>query len=170
MLVLFLRLISGRFKADHGIGYCETSASLVIERTVSAIALAIFLVAGFVVMLMAGSLPPTYRAAAGIGLGLLSVGILGFFLVQRYKLFSRAGGWFGRKRAGRVMSFFDTGQTREDAVRSAGATPIECGVPARGNGGNIRETADCTEIEPAPNMVPPPAIGDQVRSVDRTGS
>ncbi len=103
-------------KKRYGLGYRETSASLVVERTVNSIALAVFLVAGFVVMMAAGSLPPAYRLAAGIGLGLLSAGIFGFFLVQRFKLFSRAGGWFGRKRAGGVLSFFATVGDVEDRL------------------------------------------------------
>ncbi|MDJ0948644.1 MAG: flippase-like domain-containing protein [Alphaproteobacteria bacterium] len=82
-------------KRHYGVGYREGSASLILDRTAGALGLALFLIVGFLVLLAAGSLPPEYTTAAGTGLALLSGGILGFFLVQRFKLVSRLGGRLG---------------------------------------------------------------------------
>ena len=90
-----------------GIGYREGTASLILAQTIVNLALVLILFIGFLLMLTTATLPPSYRFAAGLGMVLFSLAIVGFFLVQRTKLISRIGGWFGRgdfgDRARRVL-------------------------------------------------------------------
>lgn len=83
-----------------GVGYREGTASLILAQTIVNLALVVILVIGFGLMLTTAPLPPTYAFAAGLGMVLFSVGILGFFLVQRTRFVSRAGGWLGRGKRG----------------------------------------------------------------------
>lgn len=87
-------------KKHSGIGYPEGTASLVLTQTVATIALVLFVMSGFLVMLATDSLPSTYQLAAGSGLVVFTICILVFFLIQRHKVFSRAGGWLDRGRFG----------------------------------------------------------------------
>lgn len=82
-------------KKQYGVGYIDGVASLVTARTTIVIALVVFLAGGFALMLLSPAVTPAFRATAGTGLGIFSAAILGFFLVQRFKLFSRAGGLLG---------------------------------------------------------------------------
>ncbi|MGF1614131.1 MAG: lysylphosphatidylglycerol synthase transmembrane domain-containing protein, partial [Gammaproteobacteria bacterium] len=83
-----------------GIGYREGTASLILAQTIVNLALLGILFIGFLLMLITVSLPSSYSLAAGLGMGLFSLAILGFVLVQRAKLLSRAGGWLGRGKLG----------------------------------------------------------------------
>jgi uncharacterized protein (TIRG00374 family) len=83
-----------------GIGYREGTASLILAQTIVNLALVLILLVGFLLMLTTAALPSSYRFAAGVGMALFSLGILGFFLVQRTKLISRVGGWLGRGEFG----------------------------------------------------------------------
>ena len=77
-------------KSHYGVGYRDGIASLVLARTTIMIALVVFLAIGFALMIGEGSLPATYKGAAGVGLAAFTVGIGGFFLVQRYNVPTRA--------------------------------------------------------------------------------
>ena len=83
--------------SHYGIGYREAAASLILEQTVQNLALIPFLLIGFVLLLGAGVLPLPYQVAAGVGLMVFSTSIVLFFLVQRYKFFSRLGRGFGTR-------------------------------------------------------------------------
>lgn len=91
---------AGLIRQHCGIGYREGTASLILAQTIVNLALVVFLLIGFLLMLTTGSLPSSYRFAAGLGIILFSGGILGFVLVQRTKLVSRAGRWLGRGKLG----------------------------------------------------------------------
>lgn len=90
-----------------GIGYREGTASLILAQTLVNVALVAILLVGLLLMLTSASLPPTYAFAAALGMIVFSLAIFAFFMVQRTKLISRAGGWVGRgkfgKRAWRVL-------------------------------------------------------------------
>lgn len=86
-------------KRHHGIGYHEGSASLILERTVNTLALLLFLAVGFAATLWTDALPPAQDTTAAIGFGLLAAGIVGFFFVQRLRLFSRIGHLFRGRRS-----------------------------------------------------------------------
>ena len=90
-------------KKRHGIGYHESSASLVIAKTTNLIALIAFSAAGLLLMLSAGALPGPLALAAWAGLCALAVGVSGFFAVQRWGVASRLGGWLAARRFGRPL-------------------------------------------------------------------
>ncbi len=104
-------------KRHYGISYREATASLLLAQTINMIALVIFLLTGCLLMFGADILPPRYQRTAGLGLVAFSVCILLFFLVQRYKLFSRVGGWVGRGQLGaRALSLLDLVHEVENRV------------------------------------------------------
>ena len=72
----------------HGFNYPESVASLILARTINTVSLILFLMVGFVLMLNSAILDKEYNSVAGIGLAVLSVLILLFFAVQRFKLAS----------------------------------------------------------------------------------
>ncbi|MFQ5533632.1 MAG: flippase-like domain-containing protein [Sphingomonadales bacterium] len=91
-------------KKHYGIGYVEGVASLVTSRTTIVIALVVFLASGFALMFGTPSVSPSFRASAGLGLAIFTGAILAFFLVQRFKLFSRTGQLFKRGGVGRFLA------------------------------------------------------------------
>lgn len=94
-------------KKQHGVGYLDGTTSLVLEHTINTVALVVFLMAGLAIMLDTENLPPSYRLAATAGLVLFATAIALFFLVQRFKVFSRAGTRVTRGWAGvRLATFF----------------------------------------------------------------
>lgn len=90
-------------KKSYGIGYREATASLILARTVNLIALIVFLIIGFAIMLMTPKLPASYQTVAGIGLAGLALGTLGAFAVQRTRFASLAGTWLTRSRIGKPV-------------------------------------------------------------------
>ena len=90
-------------KKYYGVGYRQATASLILAKTINTIALVIFLTVGFALMLSSALVPPPYQVVTGLGLLALAVGIFLFFVVQRLKVSSAAGGWISRWRlAGRI--------------------------------------------------------------------
>jgi len=87
-------------KKHYGIGYREGTASLILARTINLIALVIFLVGGFALMIAAGSLPGAYEIVAGVGLLVLGLAVALFFVVQRFGVTSLTGVWIGGWRFG----------------------------------------------------------------------
>ena len=87
-------------KKHYGIGYREGTASLILARTINLIALVIFLVGGFALMIAAGSLPGAYEIVAGVGLLVLGLAVALFFVVQRFGVTSLTGAWIGGWRFG----------------------------------------------------------------------
>ena len=87
-------------KKHYGIGYREGTASLILARTINLIALVIFLVGGFALMITAGSLPGAYEIVAGVGLLVLGLAVALFFVVQRFGVTSLTGAWIGGWRFG----------------------------------------------------------------------
>ena len=82
--------------SHYGVGYRNVTASLIIAQTVNTIALVIFLTIGFGLTFGVAALPSAYRQTAGAGLLVFSLSILGFFLAQWFRLFSRGGSWLSR--------------------------------------------------------------------------
>lgn len=66
----------------------EITASLFAAKTVNIVTLIIFLAVGFLLMGWEKRISPEFFRAAGLGLAVLSLGILGFFLIQRMGLLS----------------------------------------------------------------------------------
>ena len=76
-------------KKRHGVGYGEATASLVMAKTTTLIALIVFSALGLSLLLGSSSLADAYGAVAGAGLAALAAGVLGFFAVQRWGVASR---------------------------------------------------------------------------------
>jgi len=91
-------------KKYYGIGYREGTASLILGKTINMVSLVIFLIGGFVLILGSPSLPASYKSVAGVGLGALGLGVLLFFLIQRFKVASVAGTWLGDRPIGRRLN------------------------------------------------------------------
>ncbi len=104
-------------KKRYGLSYREATASIFLIQTIINVALVFFVSSGFALMWVTGALPPGYRLAAGSGLGVLTVGILSIFLVQRYQGVSRVSGWLGRRRFGaRALALLDVVRDIEDRL------------------------------------------------------
>jgi uncharacterized protein (TIRG00374 family) len=92
-------------KKDHGVGYREAGASLIIAKTVNLLAMIAFLAVGYALMLRAEWPPLIHDTAAGIVLAVFALGIGIFAAAQPRKVWSRFLGrlstlsW-GRRLAG----------------------------------------------------------------------
>lgn len=87
-------------KRHYGFSYRESSASLLLAKTTTLLALIAFLGAGLLQLLGDPRMPGPYKAVAGAGLLALATGIVLFFLVQRFSLSSATTRRFGRMRIG----------------------------------------------------------------------
>ena len=76
----------------------ETIASVLVAKTTILLSYIPFLAIGFALMLTTPQLSGDYAVGAGIGLVLYTLGIGGFFLVQRYRITSRLGARLHRYR------------------------------------------------------------------------
>lgn len=72
----------------YGFTYLEGVASLILARTINTVALILFLIVGFTLMLGSAVLGDHYNDIAGIGLIVLSALILLFYAVQRFRITS----------------------------------------------------------------------------------
>jgi len=88
-------------KTHYGVSYREGTASLILAKTINMIALVIFLIAGFALMIRSEALPGTYEYVAGAGLLAFAVGVFLFFVIQRLSITSLTGTWVSRWRIGR---------------------------------------------------------------------
>ncbi len=88
-------------KSHYGINYREGVASLILAKTINMMALVIFLIVGFALMIQAEALPRAYEYVAGIGLLAFAVGVFLFFVIQRLSITSLTGTWISRWRFGR---------------------------------------------------------------------
>lgn len=91
-------------KRYYGISGREGTASVILAKTINTVALVIFLIAGFALMLATPNLSAAFKTTAGVGLAALSLGVLLFFLVQRYKVTSVAGSWLSNKKIGKALN------------------------------------------------------------------
>lgn len=88
-------------KSHYGINYREGTASLILAKTINMIALVIFLIIGFALMIEDQTLPRVYEYVAGAGLLAFTVGVFLFFVIQRLSITSLTGTWISRWRIGR---------------------------------------------------------------------
>ncbi len=84
-------------KRYFAIDYDEAIASLVMVKTINLIALICFLSVGFALMQFSIEIEDGYREVAGIGLVVLIVAILAFFLVQKFGLLSSTADLLNRR-------------------------------------------------------------------------
>jgi len=91
-------------KRHYGVPYRDGSASLVLTRMTDLVAQVLFMAIGLGLMFRDELLPAGYRIGALAGLVIFAVAILGFFLVQTNRVFSRLRGWLERGRLGARLS------------------------------------------------------------------
>ena len=90
-------------KKYDAIGYKEGVASLIMTKTVYLLALIVFSAVGLVLMLKDHALGPKYGLLAAAGLGALSLGVGGFFAVQRWGAASSISRWGAKFSVGRPL-------------------------------------------------------------------
>ncbi len=90
-------------KSHYAINYREGTASLILAKTINMIALVIFLIGGFVLMIEGQTLPKAYEYVAGAGLLAFMIGVFLFFVIQRLSITSLTGMWISRWRIGRRL-------------------------------------------------------------------
>lgn len=73
----------------YGIRYRDAGASLVLAKTADALSLIVFLVIGFLILITTDILDERYKIIAGTGLIVVTVGILIFYAIQRYRITSK---------------------------------------------------------------------------------
>ena len=83
-------------KKHYGIDYPEGTVSLILAKTINLIALMMFLIGGFVLMIGGASLPETFETAATIGLFVLGLAVALFFAIQRFGVTSLTGTWISQ--------------------------------------------------------------------------
>ena len=88
-------------KSYYGINYREGAASLILAKTINMIALVLFLIGGFALMIEGRTLPKVYEYVAGAGLLAFTLGVFMFFVIQRLSVTSLTGTWISRWRIGR---------------------------------------------------------------------
>jgi hypothetical protein len=91
-------------KKYDAIAYKEAAASLIMTKTVYLLALIAFSAVGLVLMLKGHALGPKYGLLAAVGLGALSVGVGGFFAVQRWGAASSLLRWGAKFSVGRPLA------------------------------------------------------------------
>lgn len=100
-------------KKYHGLGYHESGASLLLAKTCNLLGLVVFLAIGLLLAVGDPRVPPLYQSLAATGFFLLALGIILFFLVQRFSLSTHAGHRLTRTRLGHRL-----GQRLERALAS----------------------------------------------------
>lgn len=91
-------------KRRHGIGYRDAGASLVLAKTTSMVGLVLLVGVGCVLVMLREDLSSTHQALAGASLALLTVFMIGFFLMQHWKLSTFAATRLGRTCLGARLS------------------------------------------------------------------
>ncbi len=85
-------------KRLHGIGYREAAASLIMAKTVNLLALIGFCAFGLVLIWREPRFTETFRMTVATGLGVLALGVFGFYAVQQGRAASRLARLFARWR------------------------------------------------------------------------
>ena len=93
-------------KKHYGIGYREGAASIILVESTHMISMIFFMASGVLLISFSPEFPKIYYTFAKISLAVLSVGILGFYLIQRYRITSFAGGWISKRALGVKLQKF----------------------------------------------------------------
>ena len=91
-------------KKHYGIDYKEGTASLILAKTINMMALVVFLTVGFALMIDQGSLPKAFQAVATVGLAVLGVAVVLFFVIQRFGITTSTGTWISRWPIGKRVA------------------------------------------------------------------
>lgn len=102
---------------NFGIGYGEAIASLILYKTIIVLSLILFLGVGFALMLANPILPDVYNTVAAVGFVALAVGVVLFFLLQRFKIMTRTGNLiFSGRLSGTVHKIFEYVRDMDDRL------------------------------------------------------
>lgn len=82
----------------------ESTVSLLLAKTTDTLALVVFLMIGFVLLLGNNQFSDRFKLITGIGMCLFSLGIIIFFLIQRFQLMSLISKWLTRFRWGKKLT------------------------------------------------------------------
>jgi putative membrane protein len=93
-------------KKHYGISYREGAASIILVESTHMISMVIFMASGVYLISLLPEFPENYYTFSKISLAVLSVGIFGFYIVQRYRITSVAGGWISQQALGRKLEKF----------------------------------------------------------------
>lgn len=88
-------------KSAYRVGLRESGVSLVLAKTINMVALILFLMVGFALLLGSEELSASYKTLAATGLSALTISTVIFFLLQRYRVSSIAGTRLSKLRIGR---------------------------------------------------------------------
>ncbi len=111
-------------KQAHGIGYRDTSVSLILASTTSVVAMVLFMWLGTAFMLESDQFPPSYRIGTLAGLSAFSACVLAYFLMQFLHAFSRLHSWLegfgprGQKITARLVPAFQVIEDVEDRLHA----------------------------------------------------
>ena len=84
-------------KRHYAVRYRDSTASLILAKTINMVGLCLFLIIGFVLMIETDKLSSAYKHTAGVGLAVMLISTVLFFSIQRLRIGSVAGGWLGRR-------------------------------------------------------------------------
>jgi glycosyltransferase 2 family protein len=76
-------------KTHYQISYPETSASIILTKTLNTVSLVLFVAMGFFPLLVSPNFSNSFKTFTGLSLALFTSCIIMFFLVQRFRLSSR---------------------------------------------------------------------------------
>ncbi len=93
-------------KRHYGIGYKEGAASIVLVESTHLISMVLFMATGVLLILFDSDLPRSYHIFSAVSLGVLATGIFAFYIIQRLKITSIAGGWISQRSLGRRLEKF----------------------------------------------------------------
>ncbi|MBM08726.1 MAG: hypothetical protein CMF69_04010 [Magnetovibrio sp.] len=93
-------------KRHYAVPYHESTASLILAKTINMVGLCVFLMIGFSFMIHTGKFELVYKQTAGIGLTAIVVATVLFFSIQRLRLGSILGEWVSNRFLSKRIHFF----------------------------------------------------------------
>lgn len=95
-------------KKHYGINYKEGAASIILAESTHLLSMVLFMASGVLLISLDSNLPQNFSTFSTISLSVLTVGILAFYIIQRLKLTSVAGGWISKLPFGNRIEKFLT--------------------------------------------------------------
>lgn len=83
-------------KSNYNVSSRESGVSLVLAKTIDTLALIVFIVIGFIFLLNNNNFSNSFKTILGAGIVLFSLGVIIFFLIQRFQLMSLITQWLAR--------------------------------------------------------------------------
>jgi glycosyltransferase 2 family protein len=93
-------------KKHYSISYKEGVASIILVESTHLISMIFFMASGVLLILFDSNLPQSFHTFSALSLSALAIGISGFYMVQRFKITSIAGGWLSQQPLGRRLEKF----------------------------------------------------------------